>query len=302
MNINTIDLNLMIAFDALISHRHVTKAGVAIGRSQPAMSNALSRLRELFEDQLLVKSGSKMVPTPKALQLHQHIHQTLSQFESALNGDVEFHPSKTKRTFTIAMVEHAAFVLMPLLNQYISQEAPDVDISVISVANVPGVQLLESEQCEMAIGLLPMVLPPHIQSSILYREKFISVMRAGHPILKGDFTLEEYLSYRHIAVHPSQESGSQIDDALAKIGKQRRVAVEISHVLLVNLMLADSDLIASLPERNARFFAPQRNLALREMPFKMPAFKTHLSWHQRFEDDPGHKWLRETIGDIAKKC
>jgi len=296
MNLQAIDLNLMTAFDALMTHRHVTRAGLAIGRSQPAMSNALARLRILLDDELLVKSGTGMVPTAKALAAHDQIRRALGDIESAIIGDHDFDPSTTERIFTIAMVEHAAFVLLPKLIQRLGREAASINLNVVSFTDVPGVDLLDSDQCELSVGLIGARTPSHIFSDRLYEETFVCMMRPGHPALKGRFS---HLSYPHIAVLPSRTSVSQIDDALNAIGRQRRVAIKISNVLLVHMLLHGSDLIASQPRRNADYFAPDGDFAVRELPFDIPAFEAHLAWHRRLDGDPGHQWMRGLIKDVA---
>jgi DNA-binding transcriptional LysR family regulator len=300
MNLQSFDLNLMVAFDALMSHRQVTKAGIAIGSSQPAMSNALARLRLLLDDELLVKSRTGMVPTAKALAAHDQIRRALVDIENAIAGDNEFNPSQSERTFTVAMVEHAAFILMPKLVCRLALEAPLVNLNVISFADTGGIELLDTDQCELSIGLIRQNMPDHILSDRLYDEKFVCMMRPGHAVVEGPFSLDDYLSYPHISVLPSRNSISQIDRALSLIGRERRVVVTISNVLLIHMLLEGSDMIASLPERNALHFAPSAGLEVRELPFNIPPFEAHLAWHGRLDSDPGHQWLRGLIKVIAK--
>ena len=299
MHIFSLDLNLMTVFDALMVNRNVTKAGKDIGRSQPAVSHALARLRALLGDQLFVKTSDGMVPTPRALRLHRQVRQALSNIETAINDEEAFEPASAKRTFIIAMVEHAAFVLMPRLINRLSVDAPGIDLNVVAVTEVPGVEQIDSGQCEMAIALQSPNLPGHISSQLVYREKFVCVMRADHPVLQTPFTLNDYLAYPHSAVRTSGNAVSLVDLALADLGLERRVAVGISHVLLTNLLLPGSDLIASLPQRNAAYFASERGLAVRELPFEVPEFETHMAWHQRYEDDPSHSWMRGLISQVA---
>ena len=301
MNINSIDLNLMIAFDALITHRHVTKAGEAIGRSQPAMSNALARLRGVFRDQLLIKSGNHMKPTPRAIELLPQIKMALNQLENAISGNIKFDPLNTKRNFTIAMVENAAFILLPLLTSYLFKNAPNININVIGVSNVRGIQLIETERCDMAIDLVPKTIPSQINRLSLYKEKFICMTNPGHPLLSMRPSLQNYLSFKHIAVHPSEGSESSVDKALKSIGKYREVAIKLPYSLIVNLMINNSDLIATLPKRNALFFAKERGLPTLEVPFKIPDFNMHMLWHSRLNDDPAHRWLRSVIQKISGK-
>ena len=299
MNINSIDLNLMIAFNALISHRHVTKAGEAIGRSQPAMSNALARLRDLFQDQLLIKSGNHMKPTPRALEILPQVQIALNQLENAINGNIKFDPLNTKRDFTIAMVENAAFILLPLLTPYLFKNAPNININIIGVTNIRGTQLVEAERCDMAIDLLPKNVSRQIKKLRLYRENFICMTRPAHPIFSMRPSLNNYLSFKHIAVHPSEGSASSVDNALKSIGQSRRVAIKLPYSLIVNLMINGSDLIATLPKRNALFFAKEKNLPTLDVPFKIPGFDIYMLWHSRLNDDPAHKWLRTIIEEIS---
>ena len=299
MHISSLDLNLMTVFDALMVNRNVTKAGKDIGRSQPAVSHALARLRAILGDQLFVKTNEGMVPTPRALRLHEQVRPALQYIETAINDEEAFDPATAKRTFLIAMVEHAAFVLMPRLISRLSVDAPSIDLNVVGVTEVPGVEQIDTDQCELAIALQSRDLPGHISSALVYREKFVCVMRADHPILKTSFTLNDYLAYPHSAVRTSGNAVSLVDLALAELGFERRVAVGISHVLLTNLLLPGSDLIASLPQRNAAFFASERGLAVRDLPFEVPEFETHMAWHRRYEDDPGHLWMRNLIKQVA---
>ena len=299
MHISSLDLNLMTVFDALMVNRNVTKAGKDIGRSQPAVSHALARLRAILGDQLFVKTNEGMVPTPRALRLHEQVRPALQYIETAINDEEAFDPATAKRTFLIAMVEHAAFVLMPRLISRLSVDAPSIDLNVVGVTEVPGVEQIDTDQCELAIALQSRDLPGHISSALVYREKFVCVMRADHPILKTSFTLNDYLAYPHSAVRTSGNAVSLVDMALAELGFERRVAVGISHVLLTNLLLPGSNLIASLPQRNAAFFASERGLAVRDLPFEVPEFETHMAWHRRYEDDPGHLWMRNLIKQVA---
>ena len=299
MNINSIDLNLMIAFDALITLRHVTKAGEAIGRSQPAMSNALARLRIVFQDQLLIKSGNHMKPTPRAMELLPQIQAGLNQLETAINGNIKFNPSETNRNFTLAMVENAAFILLPLLTPYLFKNAPNIKIDIIGVNNIKGTQLIETERCDMAIDLSPKTYSRSLKKAPLYTEKFVCMTRTGHPILSLEPTLENYLSFKHIAVHPNEGSDSSVDNALKLISKPRHVAIKSPYSLIVNLMLDESNLVATLPERNALFFSNRQNLTVFNVPFRIPTFNINMLWHSRLNDDPAHKWLRMIIREIS---
>jgi DNA-binding transcriptional LysR family regulator len=300
MNINSIDLNLMIAFDALITLRHVTKAGEAIGRSQPAMSNALARLRTVFHDQLLIKSGNHMKPTPRALELLPQIQLALKHLENAINSNIIFNPLDTKRNFTIAMVENAALTLLPVLTPYLFKNAPNIKIDVIGVNNIKGTELIETERCDMAIDLTPKTASRPLKKVRLYKEKFVCMTRPDHPILSLKPTLENYLTFKHIAVHPNEGSESSVDNALKSISKSRHIAIKSPYSLIVNLMLNDSDLVATLPEKNAIIFSNKQNLSTFDVPFRIPTFNINMLWHSRLNGDPAHKWLRMVVQEIAE--
>jgi DNA-binding transcriptional LysR family regulator len=299
MNLSTVDLNLLIAFDALMEHRHVTRAAEAIGRSQPAMSNALARLRELFEDQLLVRSAGAMVPTPRALALHERIRRALEQIDIAMSGGSDFVPAQSSRTFTVGMAELTAFPMLPRLTRRLAREAPSVNVNILSVALVPGLELLTADECELVVTSMPANLPPQVENELLYTENIVCMARPDHPAFAGDFTLEDYLAYPHITVQPNARILSIIDQALAAIDRRRRVAVRVPHLLLVPQLLADSDLIANLPRRVAEYFLTSGDFVVRPAPFEIPAFRACLAWHRRFRDDLGHAWFRGLLREIA---
>jgi DNA-binding transcriptional LysR family regulator len=225
----------------------------------------------------------------------------LNQLENAINGNIKFDPLNTSRNFTIAMVENAAFILLPLLTSYLSKNAPNININIIGVSNIRGTRLIETERCDLAIDLIPKTISNQIKKIRLYSESFICMTSPGHPILSMRPTLQNYLSFKHIAVHPSEKSESSVDKALKEIKEYRQVAIKLPYSLIVNLMLTDSDLIATLPKRNALFFARDRGLRTLEVPFKIPSFDINMLWHSRLSDDPAHKWLRTTIQKISAK-
>ncbi len=299
MNLNAVDLNLLTAFNALMEHRHVTQAGQAIGLSQPAMSNALSRLRALFDDQLLVRTPEGMTPTPRALELHAPIRQALAQISGALNGRAAFDPANTERTFTIAMAEDAAFLLLPRLKARIGAEAPGISVHVQTTTYIPGVELIEAEECEFSVGMVPGNVPKFVRSLPLYSESLICIARKGHPVFAGDFTLDDFLAYPHVAIRPSARARSRVDMALSMVNRERKVAVTVPHMLIVPFLLPNTDLIGALAQRIARHFAPLTGLETRPIPVDVPGYDACLTWHQRFDDDPAHAWMRSVIAEIA---
>ena len=299
MNLSSIDLNLLTAFDALMQHRQVTKAGQSVGLSQPAMSNALSRLRKLFDDQLLVRSSYGMEPTPRALELHEPIREALQQLEITISDGGGFDPATAQRSFTIAMAEDAAFLLLPHIKSRLASEAPGISVAVMSTAYVPGVDLVESGEAELSAALLPIDLSPHLRSRFLFEERLVCVLRKDHPALDGTFSLEDYLAYPHISLQPNATSVSRIDIRLNEMDRRRRVAVSVPHMLVIPFLLPGTELIATVASRIAEHFAPIAGLEVRRLPVDVAPHEAHLAWHYRFDQDPGHTWMRNLISDIA---
>lgn len=314
MNISGVDLNLLVAFDALMEHRNVTRAARAIGLSQPAMSNALSRLRDLFADQLLVRSGPGMSPTPRALEAHGAVRDALAAIGGVLGKVENFDPARDTRRFRVAFAEDAAFYLLPTLSARIAA-TPGIDLDVLSTAHVAGVELVLNGAAEASVGLIPKSPPKELRFQTVFSERLVAVACEGHPAFKKDkahpalktgpagskagypykVSLKDFLAYPHVAVRPSVDALSRVDMALAKVGKRRRVALLAPHFMVAPYLIPGTDIIACLAERLARRIAPEIGLVIAEPPVPIPAHDACLAWHRRFDQDRGHMWLRDTI-------
>ena len=295
MNISGVDLNLLVAFDALMEHRNVTRAARAIGLSQPAMSNALSRLRDLFADQLLVRAGAGMSPTPRALEAHGAVRDALAAIGGVLGKVERFDSARDVRRFRVAFAEDAAFYLLPMLGKRIAA-TPGIDLDVLSTAHVAGVELVLDGTAEASVGLVPKAPPKELRFQTVFRERLVAVARKGHPAFKGGrVSLKDFIAYPHIAVRPSVDALSRVDMALAKVGKRRRVALLAPHFMVAPYLIPGTDMIACLAERLARRLVSEIGLVIAEPPMTIPAHEACLAWHRRFDQDRGHMWLRETI-------
>ncbi len=298
MNSRAVDLNLLVAFDALMQNRSVTQAARAIGLSQPAMSNALARLRVQFGDRLFERSAGAMVPTPRALKAHAALKESLALIQGVVGNASTFDPAKDARHFRIAMAEDPAFFLLPELIRHIVQSTEQVELQVLSTAHHPGIELVLSGAADAAIGMAPKRTPKEVRCQPLFRERLLCIGRKGHPAFAAGLhapSLKTFLAYAHVVVRPSVNQPSRVDLALAKAGKRRRIAIEVAHVLVVPYLLQGTDMLACFPERLARHFAPLLDLEIREPPFSLPAYQAWLIWHRRFDQDRGHLWLRERI-------
>jgi DNA-binding transcriptional LysR family regulator len=295
MNISGVDLNLLVAFNALMEQRNVTRAARAIGLSQPAMSNALARLRDLFADELLVRSGAGMSPTPRALEAHGAVRHALDAIGGVLGKVERFDAARDARRFRIAFAEDAAFYLLPKITPRIAG-TPGIDMDILSTAHFAGVELVLDGTVEASVGLVPKAAPKELRFQPLFRERLVAVARKGHPAFKsGKVSLKEFLAYPHLALRPSANAQSRVDVALAKIGKRRRVALTAPHFMVAPYLIPGTDMIACIAERLARKLAPELGLVMAETPVSLPAHDACLAWHRRFDQDRGHMWLREIV-------
>jgi DNA-binding transcriptional LysR family regulator len=293
-----VDLNLLLAFDALMENRSVTRAARAIGLSQPAMSNALSRLRSQFGDRLFERGAKAMIPTPRAMQAHAAMKESLDVIQSVLNTSAAFDPARDARHFRIAMAEDPAFFILPDLVRRIVQTTRQVEVQVLSTSHLPGSELVLSGDAEAAIGIAPKALPKELRCKPLFHERLVCIGRKGHPAFPPgakSLALKDFLACAHAVVRPSVSQPSRVDTALAKTGKKRRCVVEVAHVLLLPYLIQDTDMLACFPERLARHFCGPLGLEMREPPFALHGYEGCLMWHRRFDQDSGHAWLRERI-------
>ena len=299
---SAVDLNLLVAFDSLMQNRSVTRAARAIGLSQPAMSNALARLRVQFGDRLFERSAGAMVPTPRAIDAHAALKESLAVIHEVVGNAAGFNPGEDARHFRIAMAEDPVFFMLPGLIRRIVQTTRRIELQVLSTSHHPGDELVLSGAAEAAIGIAPRNAPKEIRSRPLFRERLVCIGRKGHPAFASRasrLTLKDFLDCAHVVVRPSVNQPSRVDAALAKAGKQRRCAVEVAHVLVVPYLLQDTDMIACFPERLVRHFVPLLGLAMSDAPIPMPAYQASLIWHRRFDQDRSHVWLRERIAAVC---
>lgn len=295
-----VDLNLVVALDALLAERHVTRAAAKLGITQSAASHALARLRDLLGDPLLVRGPrGAMVPTPRASELAPAIHRLLDELAGVLRGQGGFDPATATHTFRIGAADYVELVLLPRLVERLSRIAPGIDLWVHSFG--------DWGDAELAAGVLDVVIGPPRRASrpagsyekVLFEESFTCVVRKGHPLAGTRMTLPRYAAANHVLVAPRGTPGSLVDDALAAEGRARRIAVAVPHFLVVPYVVAASDLIATLPSRVAALFAETAGLARMPPPVELAPFHMAMAWHERMHDDVRHRWLREQLLAVA---
>lgn len=293
------NLNLLLAFEAMLEERSVSRAAARIGLSQPAMSNALGRLRGVFGDPLFTRAARGMTATARALELAGPIRAGLAQLRSALTERPRFDPAATTRSFRLAMTDYAEFRLLGPLLRRIHRRAPDLQILVRRLERIfiPPEAELRAGVFDLAIGFFPEenALEPGTYSRDLFVEENACIARKGHPLMRRRLTLRQFAAASHAAVIYRVESRGLIDNILAGHGLRRRLQVATPHFLSVPHLVAGSDLIAVVPEALAAHFRKTLSLEVRKVPLRLPPFHMRLLWHEHAAADPGHAWLRAEI-------
>jgi len=306
MNIQSIDLNLLVAFEALMEERNVTRAARRVGLSQPAMSNALTRLRRTFDDPLLVRTPGGMSPTPAAQALIETIHPALSKLREALDEKPAFNPAASSRIFHVLTSDYAEIVLLAPLIGRLRQLASGISLRVHRPPNVfqPPSRTALADSFDLAIGFFPdaLSLDASVRSEVLFEEDNVCIASANHPSIKSRITIRQYASAQHAAVFYKSEGPGVIDTILAQKGLTRQLAVLAPHFASVPFIVAGSDLIATLPRRLAVRFRKQLKLQMLTVPFPMPSFRLSMLWHERVESDPAHAWIRGLVMEAAKEA
>ncbi|MEJ7602455.1 MAG: LysR family transcriptional regulator [Kofleriaceae bacterium] len=289
-----VDLNLLLALDALLRERSVTRAGAVLGLSQPATSHALGRLRELFADELLVRRNHDMEPTALAESLAIPLREALAGIEALLWRDQVFDPTTAERELVIAMTDFVEATLLPRVLPALGL-GPKLRLRLRALgAELPERELADGE-IDLAIGTI-LSAPPAMRVTTLYREQFVAMVRAAHPCLATELTPARYAGLDHVLITAPGDGPGVVDAALAVVDLARNVVLRTPHFLTVGRLVAASDLVCTLPALVARdvpgtvTFAP---------PVELPTFEISMFWHARRERDPAVRWLREQLRTAA---
>ncbi|MFP3542600.1 LysR family transcriptional regulator [Rhizobium sp. SIMBA_035] len=298
MDLHGIDLNVLVAFDALMQERSVTKAGIRIGRTQPAMSAALARLRALFQDELFVRGPDGLQPTPRAADLAGPLQQALAEIQKTLAFTQRFEPQASTLTFTLGLSDHPAFVLLPQLIRRLSEIAPDITLQVRNFsARDDAIHMLDSGEADVTIGV-PSASAGRILTQPLFEERFVCILRKDHPLAKAPLDLETFLSLGHLLVSPENDRFGHVDMALAKQGLKRRLALTLPHMYAAPLLVARSDMIATLMEGVVDASGQADNLIARAPPLDLAPVPFVMSWHRRNDAHPAQRWFRAVIAAL----
>jgi DNA-binding transcriptional LysR family regulator len=297
--IRAVDLNLLKAFDAILTEGTVTGAGARIGLSQPAMSAALVRLRDLFNDRLFVRTPGGMEPTARARELAGPIQHALGEIEDALRNSPEFDPARARRTFVVGMTEYAEIALVEKLTERLRQQSDSIDLRLRSIAKVEYLELLDEGGIDAFVGHADGV-PPRFLSASLLKDPLLLLARRGHPIFKTPITMEDLVKWPQILVSPTGEARGAVDPILKRHGVERRVAMTVGTYLGVPLALQNSDLTSNVPQQIAARLSKVLPLRSAPLPFRH-VVASKLVWHSRNEADQAQIWLRRLICGAAQQ-
>lgn len=303
MNLQSIDLNLLLVFESLMDERNVTRAAKRVGLSQPAVSNALTRLRRTFGDPLLVRTPDGMSPTPAAQALIGPVRAALAALRGALEEKPAFDPAASRRKFHLLANDYAEIMLIAPMLATLRAKAGEVGLRVHRSASVfqPPTAAQLADSFDFAIGFFPdtLALDASVHSELLWEESNVCIASARHPSLRGKLSVRQYAAARHVAVFYKTEGPGVIDTLLAQKGLSRRSSVQVPHFASVPFLVACSDLIATVPERIAKRFAKSLKLQVLPAPITIPPFRLAMLWHERIHADPAHVWMRRLIAETA---
>lgn len=299
MNLRRLDLNLLVIFDALISERNVTRAARRVALSQPAFSNALTRLRHFLKDELFIRGPDGMLPTPRALELAPAVREALSTLESSL-AQSRFDPATAERSFTVQMSDYIAGTMLPWLMRRLAVQAPGVDVRILP-PDQPTLQLLDAGLIDFSLGGFG-ELPERFDGETIDDNDFACMMHRDHPLARGRLDLKRYAQARHLLITPRGDAHGFVDEALAEAGLTRRIALTVNHFSVVPPIIAETDLIVTLPRRIAERYAPLYELKLRPSPIKSSTRYSHirLVWHKRLAAHPACDWFREQLLEMLE--
>lgn len=297
-----IDLHLLECFTALMRDQSVSRAAERMGLSQSAMSEVLARLRERFDDPLLVRGRRGMQPTPRALALFARIPDLIEELHSLLIDNQTFDPNRCELRFKLVASDYGQLLMMPALVTHLAEEAPAASIDVVPIHIRRVADALETAEADIAIAYF-VDPPPGLKRRPLLRETYVAIARRGHPDLRSGLTLATLARLRHVSVAPSGLNffSGALDQAFARLGLQRRVAVSSPHFLLAANLVAQSDLMLVLPDHAARTLAAQLPVEIFELPMKLRPVQTAMYWHPRVHEHPAHRWLRNVIHRIFQE-
>lgn len=300
MNIKTLDLNLLLVFNALMETRSVSKGAKLLNLSQPAMSHALSRLRVSLSDELFVRTPKGMIPTPKSEKIKDFIAQGLGVIEMGLFEGAEFNPDQSERNFTITSSDCECMTFIPYLVSNIIKNSPNISLTFRPPTIESFISDLDSSKVDLALGV---GVQPRANLVIenIYSEDYICLTRKDNPLVKNEVSLKEYLSFEHILIDPLGARKGIVDSSLEKIGVKRNIRVSIPQFALTPWIFLNNDLIVTIPKTLGEEFLKILPVKSFAPPVEIKTLEGQMIWHKRNTNDPAHTWLRKKVVQSISK-
>jgi LysR family nod box-dependent transcriptional activator len=300
LNLRSVDLNLLVGLDALLAERSVSRAGRRIGLSQSAMSAVLARLRVVFRDPLLVRSGRSLTLTRAAGELVVPIREILGRIEQTISERPQFNPRTDARSFSISASDYATLVLLVPFVRALVAEAPNITIHILPRFSDVG-QVLKADQADMVIEPRELFADPKFPSQPLFSDRWLCAVDANNPYVRDNrLTMKQYLRLPHLVYGIGADRQLNLADRhVGQLGLRRRIDVTVESFLLVPFLLEGTPMVSLMLERAARRLAGITNVRTLKPPLRLPDIHEALHWHPRHTSDPGHRWVRERLRAIA---
>jgi len=296
MRLNKIDLNLFVAFDVIYTERNLTRAAEVLCITQPAVSNALSRLRKTFNDPLFVRTPQAMVPTPVADNIITQVREALTILNTSVQeGDI-FEPNLAEKNFHLSMSDLAESILLPFLLEYLQQNAPHITLSSYPVSRLEVAKELSSGALDCCIDA-PLLNDNNLCQQTLVASPYVCAVRHEHPFAGSTLTMDDYLTLKHIHISSRRKGDGHVDIALKRMGVKRQIQLRVSNHLASPDIVNRTDLALTIP----LCFAEKFNLKIIELPFEVEPLEWHLYWHKSADRDQANHWLRESIFEWANQ-
>lgn len=296
MELREIDLNLLVIFHQLLNDQKVSTAAENLGLTQPAVSNALKRLRITLGDELFVRTSHGMQPTPYATQLAEPVSRAIGMLHKALNRSDDFDPSSSQRKFVIAMTDIGEIYFVPRLIDALLQVAPGVSVSTLR-SHAGLSEELADGKVDLAVGLLPSLQGGFYQRR-LFQHHYVCLCRKNHPVAQRPLTRESFCAYGHVRILAANTGHGEIETHLQRAGLQRDIRLEVPHFVAVGHILQRTDLIATVPERFASSCTEPFGLTYLPLPVSIEPISINLHWHAKMNKDPANRWFRQLMFDL----
>jgi DNA-binding transcriptional LysR family regulator len=298
MDIRKVDLNLLVVFDMLLRLRSVSRTAETLGMSQPAMSLALKKLRSAFADPLFVRGSRGLSPTPRAEQLAVPVQHVLDQIKNDVLRQPSFKPATTERTFTFNMADVGELVFLPRLYAHLRAVAPGANIRTVSTPPAQLAEAMQSGEVDLAVGYFPQLQGAAIYQQRLFSHSFVCILRKDHPLSGGQITKKQFLDAEHVVVQQEGKSHELFEEAIVAQGLKRRVVLSIPHFLAIPLVIAESDLIVTVPYAIGMSFAKMASLKMLRPPIEVGPAEVKQHWHARFHHDEANRWIRGVVAEL----